>query len=386
MKDYSNKHLHIVSMDVPYPPDYGGVIDVFYKVKALASLGIQIHLHCFQYGRPEQEELNKYCASVHYYPRKTGWKGLSLKHPYMMYSRRSDELLQNLIAIDAPILLEGVHCAYYLNHPALKDRRILLRNQNIEADYFHQLQYRVSHPLKKLYYKVEAKLLAKTESKLHAAYAFVTVAMADYEHFKKLYPKHIHAYIPSFTEAKDIDTLPTGHGNYVLYHGNLGHPENEEAAIYILNHIVPQCPHIPFYFAGKAPQAALLREAQKHNNVTIVANPDDAKMQELISNAHIHLLLTFQATGLKLKLLAAYQNGRHIIANDAMLVGSNLSSICHIANDAHTTATMIHHLMKVPFTQQDIESRKMVHLTHYDAHQNAIRIAELAYDTPQSKK
>ena len=30
--------VHIVSFNVPYPADYGGVIDVFYKLKSLHSL------------------------------------------------------------------------------------------------------------------------------------------------------------------------------------------------------------------------------------------------------------------------------------------------------------------------------------------------------------
>ena len=61
--------FHIVSFDVPYPPDYGGVIDVFYKIKALSELGVKVHLHCFEYGRGQQNELNKICSSVTYYKR-----------------------------------------------------------------------------------------------------------------------------------------------------------------------------------------------------------------------------------------------------------------------------------------------------------------------------
>ncbi|MCX6283192.1 MAG: mannosyltransferase, partial [Bacteroidetes bacterium] len=42
------QHLHIVSFDIPYPPDYGGVIDVYYKIKTLSEAGVKIHLHCFE--------------------------------------------------------------------------------------------------------------------------------------------------------------------------------------------------------------------------------------------------------------------------------------------------------------------------------------------------
>ena len=55
----SGKDIHIVSFNVPYPADYGGVIDVYYKLKALAALGIRVHLHCYQYGRAASPELDK---------------------------------------------------------------------------------------------------------------------------------------------------------------------------------------------------------------------------------------------------------------------------------------------------------------------------------------
>ncbi len=29
----SDKHLHVIAFNVPYPADYGGVIDIFYKIK-----------------------------------------------------------------------------------------------------------------------------------------------------------------------------------------------------------------------------------------------------------------------------------------------------------------------------------------------------------------
>lgn len=54
---------------MPSPPSYGGVIDVHYKAKALSELGVKVHLHCFQYGRPKAKELERFCASVHYHPR-----------------------------------------------------------------------------------------------------------------------------------------------------------------------------------------------------------------------------------------------------------------------------------------------------------------------------
>lgn len=379
MSDYSNKQLHIISMDVPYPPDYGGVIDVFYKVKALAELGIKIHLHCFQYGRPASNELNKHCASVHYYPRKTGIQGISLKHPYMMYSRRDDQLLQNLLAIDAPILIEGVYCAYYLNHPQLKDRRILMRNHNIETDYFRHLQYKTDSIFKQLYYKLETRLLQRTEAQLGKAHAFITVSQTDYDYFQKLYPQHIHTFIPCFTENTPITLPKETVGKYVLYQGNLGHPENHEAAMYLLKEIIPHCPNTTFIFAGKAPQQALLNAAHSLAHVTISANPDANTMEQLIKDAQIHLLLTFQATGLKLKLLAAFLNGKHIIANDAMLLGTNLETACIVANTPQEIISAIQQTITQPYTDKEVQIRIKLKEQLYDTTINAKKIAAIAF-------
>ncbi len=96
IKIYLDKHLHIVALDVPWPADYGGVVDLFYKLKALHQLGIKIHLHCFTQDRNPQEELNKYCVSVNYYQRKKNSSSFSLTLPLIVKSRQNKELIANL--------------------------------------------------------------------------------------------------------------------------------------------------------------------------------------------------------------------------------------------------------------------------------------------------
>ena len=76
------KHLHIVTHNVPWPADFGGVIDIFYKIKALHQLSVKIHLHCFTYNHNEpQNELNKYCEEVFYYKRQKNLAHLSFRYP-----------------------------------------------------------------------------------------------------------------------------------------------------------------------------------------------------------------------------------------------------------------------------------------------------------------
>ncbi len=364
--------LHLISSDVPFPPDYGGMVDVYYKIKNLHEAGVKIYLHCFEYGRGEPSQMKDYCEEVFYYKRKTGVKGISLKLPYMMYSRRDDELLNNLIRIDAPILFEGVHTTYYLAHPALEGRFKMMRNQNLEQEYYTLLAKRESNPIKKTYYKTEARLLKIKESKLDAADVFFTVAEHDHDFFKAAYPNKKHEYIPSFQPYNNVKALP-GKGSYVLYHGNLGHPENVEAALFLLQEVCPLM-DIPFVFAGKNPDSKIKEICNSLPNCKVITNPSMKKMEDLIANAQVHLLPTFQATGLKLKLLHALFNGRHIIVNEAMVAGTGLSEVCHMATNASDFIEKTKSLFEIPFDETTIKTRNTLLLKRYNNIKNAQRI------------
>ena len=156
-----DKHLHIISLNVPYPVDYGGVFDLYYKLPALYQQGIKIHLHCFDYGRGEQPVLNRYCEAVHYYPRKVGLKAISLRYPYIVSSRINNELLNRLLQDDYPILMEGIHCTYLLNDKRFTNRKCFVRLHNVEYIYYRHLYLNSSSLYKKLYYLFESKLLEK---------------------------------------------------------------------------------------------------------------------------------------------------------------------------------------------------------------------------------
>ncbi|MGB4283887.1 MAG: hypothetical protein WBJ48_04150, partial [Bacteroidales bacterium] len=60
MQNTSNKTLHLISFDMPYPPNYGGIIDVFYKIRALHRVGVNIILHVFDHGKASSDELKEY--------------------------------------------------------------------------------------------------------------------------------------------------------------------------------------------------------------------------------------------------------------------------------------------------------------------------------------
>lgn len=367
-----NQKLHIVSFDVPYPPDYGGSIDVYYKIKHLAEAGTEIYLHCFDYGRGKQEALEPLCKQVFYYPRATGIKGLSLTLPYIVYSRRCNKLLQNLIEIDAPILFEGVHTTYYLDVEQLAHRYKAIRNHNIEHEYYNHLYHKEHNILKKLYYLWDSNKLHFYEDNLSNASAFFPLSINDSKYFQAKYPQQEHAFIGPFHPYSTLN-CKSGSGNYCLYHGNLAHPENIEAVLWLLTEIFCDT-DMPLIVAGRNPSKEISEACNELSHVQLIPNPSSEKIQELIENAHILTLPTFQPTGMKLKLLYSLFNGRHVLVTNDMISGTDLQDCCHVNNTVRGYLEKLNELRETPFTLEEIGLRKRQLDIHYNNKSNAEKL------------
>lgn len=373
MKSSTEKHIHVVSFDVPWPANYGGVIDVFFKVKAMAEKGIKIHLHCFEYGRTPAAELEKVCHTVHYYQRDLSKRHLFKSLPYIVSSRSSNTLIENLLADDYPILLEGLHTCALLEDERLKNRKISVRTHNIEHEYYLNLAKAETGILKKYYYFNEASKLKKFEKVLDKADQLVAISKKDEHYFAQHFPRV--EFVPAFHPHKAIRIKP-GKGDYVLYHGNLSVAENINAVRFLVNQVFNQI-NTPLKIAGLNPPAQLISLIETLPHIELIANPSDEELFELIHNAHINVSVTFQATGLKLKLLNTLYNGRFCLVNSKMLSGSALDDLCIIANDAAAIITQIEELFKQEFDEDSINQRRLKLGTLYNNGHNVSRLIEL---------
>lgn len=366
--------LHIITHDVPWPADFGGVMDLFYKIKTLHKEGVKIHLHCFVKERPPQDELKKYCKTVHYYQRKK-IGGISFSKPYIVQSRKCPELISNLQKDNHPVLIEGIHCSYYLHSGKLNNRTVLLRLHNAEFEYYHQLGLHEKHPLRKMYYNIESWLLKNYEKQLAAKTMIAAVSQQDVDMYQHQLSAsnifHLPVFIP-FTDALG----KTGRGFYCLYHGNLSINENEEAVVWLLENVFNKLP-IPFVIAGKNPSQRLEFLAHRHEHTCLVANPDDKSLHDMIAKAQVNILPSFNNTGIKLKLLNALYNGRHCLVNQAGVEGSGLEHLCTIAEDAEGFKKAIEALFYLPFEDEENEKRKASLQKLYNNQKNANKLIEI---------
>jgi hypothetical protein len=363
------RHLHIISFIVPYPVTYGGVFDIYYKIVALHKAGIKIILHCFTENKKVASELEKYCNHIYYYQRKKGIRGLSLRLPYIVSSRMSPELHENLSNDSYPVLIEGIHAAGWLFNNAGNNRTIVLRLHNVEHDYYEQLYQSSSSIMNKIYYRAESLMLKKFESKIsRLPSSIVAVSGRDALLYKQKFGiSNVHV-LPVFTGFSH-DAPPAGSGTFCLYHGNLSVPENEKAVIWLLKQVFNGL-DMDFVIAGMKPSPQLVRLASLYKNVRLVINPDSSHLHKLIATAQCHVLPSFNITGVKLKLINALFHGRHCIVNSAAVQGSGLENICHIAESAEQLRETVLRLYYLPITDEEIFARKNVLNTLFDEDKN----------------
>ena len=371
-------YLHVVSFDIPYPANYGGVIVIFNQVKALHDQGIKVILHCYQYGdRSPQPELNQYCHEVYYYKRSRNLIYQLSFLPFIMRTRRSASLLKRLKRDNHPILFEGMHTTALLWNKRLRSRQKLVRMHNVEWQYYESL-FRLASPVdffEKLYYFVESIKLQRIEPKV-VLYAdeILTLSTTDETYYKEM--KANTHYIPAFHPNTSVQS-PLGRGKYVLFHGNLSVPDNERAATWLIEEVFREDIDIPFVIAGMEPSWRLKELAGQHAHIRLVENPDETEMSKLVSNAHINLLVSFQTAGVKLKLINALFRGRFCIVNQQMVEGTGLSKLCYVRNSGAAMRQTIEALINAPFETGRVEERRAYLENEFSNEANAQKLISL---------
>jgi hypothetical protein len=338
-------------LDVPFPADYGGAIDMFYRIKALHNLGMNLTIHVFEYGRGQQVELNQF-GEVIYYTRNRSFLSLFSSRPYIVQSRKNKKLLENLLKDDFPILLEGIHTTWLLENVEIQKRTTIVRMHNLEDEYYRGLKKNASF-LKQLHFHQEARKLKHYQEILSKASTILAIKDSDASILKHINPTVfvLPASIP------DIPGTFTKVKRYALFHGNLAVPENEAAAIWIIDALKKVLdPTFPLIIAGKNPSAKLKMICLKEE-IKLLVNPDEKSLFQLIQEAQIHVLYTNVPAGIKLKLLSCLHSSGKILVNKNMVEGSEIEPFCTIANDAKEFKLDFIGLQNNALTKEEFDDR-----------------------------
>lgn len=367
-----SKKLHLVSFDIPYPPKYGGIIDVFYKIKELHKLGVKIYLHVYIYdNKTEQLNLKKYCEEIFYYKCNNTFTSVVSSLPFRVKRRAVKQLNINLKKVDSPILFEGLHTIYPLYKFNLKN--CFVRTHNIEHSYFYGLAKSETNILKKLFYYLEGWKLKRFEKHLKKAKAIFAISPFEQKYFSDVY-KNAY-YIPAFHEYVKM-VNPSEKSDFILYHGDLRVSDNIKAALFLID-VYKNTPY-KFVIASSAKEKSVLEEINKYENILLEEIPEKKDLDLLLNKAQINTLITFQKTGIKLKLLNTLYRGKHIIGNSELIEDTGLEGLCHLANTKKEILQKTASLLKENFS--DVETQKRAKkLVDFSPEESAKKIIDIIF-------
>jgi hypothetical protein len=183
----------------------------------------------------------------------------------------------------------------------------------------------------------------------------------------------------------DTIEIKEGKGEFALYHGSLAVGENNKAALYLVNEIFNDL-NIPLVIAGNGASAELKEVLKSKKNIQLRENISTQEIYSLIQNAQINILPTFQATGIKLKLLSALYIGRHCLVNSLMVASTGLEVLCHTADSASEMKKGILRLMNVSFSEEEKQKRKKILEENFSNKKNVRQLLGLLRLTPALSK
>jgi hypothetical protein len=369
-----NDVIHIVCLDAPSPPNYGGAIDMYYKISSLANAGKKIILHYFDYHKNRDVSgLESFCSEIHSYERKSFFNFRSGGLPYIIRSRKNQSLQERLIQDNYPILLEGLHSTGMMNG-LQAGRRVVIRMHNDEASYYRQLAATERNLFKSTYYAIESMLIERYMTRLAGDVKIAAISESDKETFVKIYGFHDVHFIPAFIPWQKLSSL-TGKGEFCLYHGNMHVAENVAAATWLVEEVFCKVP-VSFIVAGSGIPEAVIQWEKKYKNVQVINNPSVEQINHLVASAHINILPSMNQTGVKLKLLHSLFTGRFCITNSNGIKGTGIKDGAYVADEAADFISMIGELFAKEFTSELVNERASL-LKIFDNRKNAADLSAL---------
>ncbi len=351
----SEKPIHIISFENPFPPNYGGVIDVYYKIKALHEIGCAIHLHCFVKQIPDQfDALKAITSEVYFYKTAQNPLFFLSRLPFSVISRSNPKLVENIAKTDAPILFEGLKTTCLVNDIRLKKNKKFLRQHNIEHNYYKGIAKSEYSFLKKIALYWESSKYRKYESTLAEFEKVFT--LSEFENAYCNAKFNNAEYVPVFHGNTTIADL-NDFGEYAFYHGDLTSSDNRKAVVFLIS-VFKKCPEYNLVIASGSNEDFVRNQIGSSTNIEFVNLADQSQLLELFKRAHVNICWSFQKSGTKLKLINSLFNSRFCIINDNIIDDKRVEELCDKVSDEKQLIETVKLLFTKPYEVSD--TRKQI--------------------------
>jgi sugar transferase (PEP-CTERM/EpsH1 system associated) len=305
----------VVLTRIPFPLMKGDKLRAYYQIKELAKQH-EVYLFCLNYKDEEEkakEELSKYCKTIHI--EKLNLFSSLLRVCFSVFS------------------FLPFQTAYYNSPKAKKHFKAFVEKNNIELCYFQfvrlapfakkikrkkvldfqdtlsmNMKRRADNSglLQRVLFSIEAKRLARYESKMFEVFDALTIITdADRKLLKS--PRKEEVYIIPNGVAESYFTYPQPKEKPydILFSGAMSYAPNIDAAEYLIKEIMPlvweKKPNVKIAIAGGGAPISLQKEANER--IIMPGWVDD--MKEYYSQTKIFIAPMRIGTGLQNKLLEA---------------------------------------------------------------------------------
>lgn len=350
-----SKSIQIVCFDNPYPPNYGGIIDVFYKIKSLHANNVDVYLHFFYRNKKSQTantKLKTLCKEVYSYKRNTNLFTHFSITPFILKSRVSNKLIKNLLSIGFPVLYEGLNTTKTLGLISSKGIKTFVRLHNIEHRYYKNMGKLEYNLLKKNYYFFEAYRLKKHQSVLKNADVLFSISPNDTAYFSSLFNNVV--YLPVFQSKSEL--LLTQTNEFCLFHGDLRLSDNIRAAEFLILFFA-NIKEKTLVIASSFDNPKLKSQIDETTNIKFKKIESLSDLESLFEKTAVHILLSFQSSGLKLKLLNALFTDSFVLSNDKVIIGTGLESCCQLFETEEELTFLINKLYGQKISEEEKAKR-----------------------------
>jgi glycosyltransferase involved in cell wall biosynthesis len=361
----------VLSFDIPWPDDYGGMKDVWQRlmlmksqypearIDVVASYRAPERLERFN-SSPQREEIDRFFA----YRQEEGWRAL-LPLPASVATRRlSADDLTNVKAVLKPrydlIIVETMKCyrVYRQLRPLIEAQAVILRVHNIEADYYRALGQAETRLARRAFMAAEAARYGVLErlSPLYRQFDklwFISAAEFRDERFygdpeKKCWMPPV--IMATASAEKDTPGFDARH-DMALYVGNLDLADNRIAAAEVVRDLDPllRRGEVELVMAGQCSDAAYARALEAAApGVSVKPRPSDAELHDLYNRAKVFFCYAANPGGTKLKLYDAMRHGLPVVANPHGCTGSGLENVVIPSAAVRSSAAVLQRLFLDP--------------------------------------
>lgn len=330
----------VVSGFLPYPPIFGGAMDVWERIKGMVSLGHDVDLIVTDKYNPTQQQLDEmrfYVNNVYFVLRENRFQQIINKMPLQMISRKGLATIEIHQEYDL-MILESEFCWTVTLNKTIQYKKIIVRVHNIESFYFKMLGKSSTNLKDKIYYKIETSKIKKLSSLVFEKADKLWFISKD--DLVRVHLPEKSIFMP-FPINIDFVKPIIKQGNNVVFMGSLFMQNNTFGLDWYLKHVHPliieSIPNYRLFIVGslKEEDHKIRDKYGCISNVSLVVNAPD--LTEYYQKAQLFINPMFHGSGVKVKSINALVNGLPLVSTAIGAEGIGLTNkMYYYANTINT--------------------------------------------------